>query len=82
MATTTVRITHETATTLRELSRSTGLPMQKLLGQAVEAYARRLLLDETNAAFAALRADERAWRQELEERAAWEATLADGLADG
>ena len=79
MPTTTVRITTDTADTLRELARSTGRSMQDLLAAAVDAYWRRLLLDETNAAYAALRADPKAWQEELEERRLWDATLMDDL---
>ena len=53
--------------------------MQDVLADAVETYSRRVLLDRTNAAFAALRADTREWQAELEERRAWEATLGDDL---
>ncbi len=42
---------------------------------------RELLLEEANVAYAALRADPEAWREELDELATWEATLADGLDD-
>lgn len=52
--------------------------MVAILGKAVEAYWRRLFLEEVNASFAALRANPDVWREELAERAAWEATLADG----
>jgi hypothetical protein len=38
------------------------------------------LLSETNRAYAALKADQKAREEERNERAAWEATLADGLA--
>lgn len=78
-ATTTVRITQDTSQTLRDLAATTGRSMQDVLAQAVEAYSRKLLLDEVNEAYAALRADPKSWRQELEERAAWEATLLDDL---
>ena len=37
------------------------------------------LIEETNRAYAALRADPEAWREELAERALWDATLLDGL---
>jgi predicted transcriptional regulator len=77
--TTTVRITQETSRTLRELATATGRSMQDVLADAVETYSRRVLLDRTNAAFAALRADTREWQAELEERRAWEATLGDDL---
>jgi hypothetical protein len=45
----------------------------------VEAYRRRRLLDESNRAYAALRLDAEAWRDEQEERQAWDQTLADGI---
>ena len=79
MASSTVRIRKETRETLRELAREAGAPMQDVLAAAVELYRRELLLARTNAAYAALRADSRRWQAELEERAAWEATLADDL---
>jgi hypothetical protein len=53
--------------------------MQEILGEAVELYRRKLLLDKANAAFAALKADSQVWKEEQEERAAWDVTLLDGL---
>ncbi|MGQ0570165.1 MAG: hypothetical protein ACT4P5_11685, partial [Armatimonadota bacterium] len=38
------------------------------------------LLSETNRAYATLKADANAWKQEREERGLWDGTLADGLA--
>jgi len=38
-------------------------------------------LQEANAAFAKLRADQDAWASEKEERAAWDAAVSDGLQD-
>ncbi len=37
------------------------------------------LLGETNRAYAVLKADPKAWKEEHEERGHWDATLADGL---
>ncbi len=39
----------------------------------------RLLLEETNRAYATLKGDPNAWEDERQERALWERTLADGL---
>jgi len=36
-------------------------------------------LDEVNAAYARLRADRRAWEEELAERQLWDCALGDGL---
>ncbi len=77
--TTTVRITQSTADDLDELADATGLTKQAVVAAAVRLYSRDLLLRETNAAFARLREDPSAWREELAERAAWEATLEDDL---
>ena len=81
MVSTTVRIKEETHQTLKELAEQDNLPMQEVLGKAVEAYRRWRLLEATNAGYAAMRADPEVWKEELEERALWEATLGDGLAD-
>lgn len=54
--------------------------MPTILEKAVEEYRRARFLEEANQAYAALRADPEAWQAELEERAAWDATLADGRA--
>jgi predicted DNA-binding protein len=80
-ATTTVRISHEARETLRALSKQTGRSAREILERSLQAYRDQLLLDQANAAYTALRADVRASADMLEERAAWDATLADGLAD-
>lgn len=79
MKTTTVRITRETSDVLRELAAQSGRSLQDVLAAAVEAYRRQVLLDETNAVYAAIRAEPGHWSQEEAERADWEATLADNL---
>jgi hypothetical protein len=55
--------------------------MKDVLARAVEAYRRKRLLDDANRAWAALRGDEAAWRDEVAERALWDQTLGDGLDD-
>jgi hypothetical protein len=44
-----------------------------------QALSAQELLDATDRAYAALRADPEAWAAELAERALWDATLLDGL---
>ena len=44
-----------------------------------ESDRREEFLDEVNSAFAALRNDPRAWKEEEAERLLWDETLADGL---
>ena len=79
MPNTTVRVKEETRAALRELANQTNQSMQDVLARAVELYRRERILEETNAAYAALRADPQHWQEEQQERAAWDATLADGL---
>jgi len=81
MASSTVRIDSSTHKMLQSLSAQTGRKMQEILGEAVELYRRKLLLDKANAAFAALKADSQAWKEEQEERAVWDTALLDGLKD-
>ncbi len=76
---TTMRITERSHETLRRLSDEAKLSMQEIADRAIEEYRRRQILEQTNAAYAGLRLDPEAWQQELEERADWEDTLADGL---
>ncbi|HET8579650.1 MAG TPA: hypothetical protein VFL31_01510 [Nitrospiraceae bacterium] len=60
------------------------------LPEEVEGYltvpegneSRQRLLAETNQAYAALRADSKAWKEEHQERTLWDGTLADGLESG
>jgi hypothetical protein len=67
----TVRIPRETHAKLRELARQTGHSMTDVLADAIDAYYRCQFLKGVNRDFARLRADATAWREELEERAAW-----------
>ncbi len=79
-ATTTVRVSRQTHRRLQELAREAGVTMPELVDRLVEADRRRQLFDRADEAYAALRADTGAWEEELAERRAWDATLADGLA--
>ncbi len=77
MPSATVRVSSTTQRMLRELAANTGESMQSLLDKAIEAYRREHFLQQANEAFAALRRDPKKWKAELEERNAWDATLAD-----
>ncbi len=79
MASVNVRISEESHQVLRELSEQEGTSMQNLLDEAVEQLRRRKFLVQANAAFAALKADPKAWKEELEERKLWERTSSDGV---
>ena len=79
MASLTVRIDGTAHHILRELAEQMGESMQAVLTKAIEEYQRKQFLDGLNADFAVLRNNPKAWQEEREERAIWDATLADGL---
>ena len=74
-----VRLRAEIYRDLHALAESENTTMQEVLTRAISAYRRQRFWEQTNAAYAALRADPQAWQQELEERAEWDHTLADDL---
>lgn len=76
-----VRVTEATHRALRELSMQRGESTATILEQAVERFQREQLLNEANAAWAAILADPTAAAEVAAEQALWDQTLADGLAD-
>lgn len=79
MATATVRIRAETQAKLRELAKESGQSVPDVLEAAIEAYRRRLFLEGLATDFEVLRSNSQNWAEELQERAAWDSTLADDL---
>lgn len=75
------RISDTDRNLLRYLARETGKQQQQILHEALDRYHREHQLAQINTAFARLKENPEAWAHELEERAAWDATLGDGLAD-
>jgi hypothetical protein len=61
--------------------RSGAATLRSSSNARVASHTLGRLLDQTNAAFAALQSNESAWQDELAERQDWDATLADGLDD-
>jgi len=76
-----VRIQPDTYAKLRELADDAGASMPEVLADAIDELYRKRFLDECNRAYARLKADPKAWQEELRERQAWERTLSDGLED-
>jgi predicted transcriptional regulator len=76
-----VRISEPTHEILRSLADEAGESMQAVLETAIEEYRRRRFWDQVEIAAGELRRDSTAWNEELAERRAWEATLADDLED-
>jgi len=76
---TTIRVSEKTRATLRALATARGESITEVAEKAVELFRRQQLLETTNAAYAALRRDPKAWQELQAERAALDGTLADGL---
>ena len=73
-----VRVSNTTHELLRSLSKEFGQSMQTIIEEALQQYRRRRFLEGLNEDFKALKEDEQAWQEELEERAMWDKTLLDG----
>lgn len=74
-----VRISSKAKETLEELARRSGEPMLCVIDKAIEDYRRRVFLEETNRAYAKLRADTKASKEFDREIAVWDSSLMDGL---
>jgi len=74
-----IRISPRSKAALSEIARREGKPMQAILDEAIEHYQREKFLDEVNAAYARLRTNPRAWKEELTERQTWDRALRDGI---
>jgi len=79
MSSVNVRISSNSYQILKALSKTKGQSMQSVIDQAIEDLRRRKMLEATNSAFSALKADNVAWSEESEERELWENTLMDGV---
>jgi predicted DNA-binding protein len=74
-----IRISPRSKATLKEIAKREGKPMQAVLDEAIGHYQREKFLDEVNAAYARLRTDPKAWKEELAERQVWDRALRDGI---
>jgi hypothetical protein len=79
MSSVNVRISSTSYQILKSLSKGKGQTMQSVIDHAIEDLRRRKVLEATNLAFSALKADRAAWQEESDERDLWENTLADGV---
>ncbi len=73
----TTRISEEGLKLLRDLAREMNQPQPAVIDEALEALRRKHYFERLNRQYGALRADDEAWREELEERRFWDRTSAD-----
>lgn len=78
---TTAKISPKTVRILNRLQRRYHKPKTVLIDLALKKYEDQMLLEEINEGYARLKADKKAWEEELEERRELEGTLGDGLED-
>ena len=81
MSSSTVRISKESNSILREIAAQEKKSLQTILDAAIEDYRRRRFLQEANKAYSVLKENPKNWKVELEERKQWETTLSDGQRD-
>jgi predicted DNA-binding protein len=67
---------------LKRLANETGKTQGEVLRCALEVFEREHFMEALDAGFAKLKADPKAWAEELEERSAWDTTNTDRGADG
>lgn len=79
MTTTTIRISEQTRSTLRQLAEETGLPIQTVIDRALTVYRREHCFASLDAAYDRLWNDPVARVEELAECTMLEGTLADDL---
>jgi hypothetical protein len=79
MQTQTVIISESAHQLLQQLADLEKTSTEVVLDRALEVYRREVFLRQANVAFADLKSNEEAWKEELEERELWDNTVADGM---
>ncbi len=74
-----VRVDRSTYDRLAELACEKQIPIARLIARAIDTYDRVTMAEESNAAYARLRADPAAWADWQAELSPWDSTLLDGL---
>ena len=77
----TAKISEESNLILNRLHRRLHKSKTALINQALKRYEEQIFLDEINEGYARLKADKKAWEEELIERQELEGTIGDGLND-
>jgi len=77
--TTTVRISKDVYNEVKSLAKLENHNMQRIIEQAVREYKKKKFFEDLNTSFAKLKANTNNWKDEIEERELWDATLTDRL---
>ena len=73
MFTLTIDLDEHAVETLNDLAKNSGEPLSVVLEKAIESYRRRSFFEGLSTDVAKLRKNPEAWKEELDERAAWDA---------
>lgn len=79
MLTSNVRIDEESENILREMTEREHLSRGRIIQKALVIYRRKCFLNNCAEAYASLKSDGKAWKDEMAEREAWNSTVGDGL---
>lgn len=79
MHTANVRIDKESEDILREMTEREHLSRGRIIQKALVIYRRKCFLNNCAEAYASLKSDSKAWKDEITEREAWDSTVGDGL---
>lgn len=67
-----IRISDSAYRDLAQLEAATGNSKQQILEEALEIIKREMFFKKLNEEYEVLQSDDKAWQEELEERAEWE----------
>ncbi len=77
--TTTVRVSSNTKRQLDEIANEMGVSLTAAMDTVVREYRRRMWLEAVAAGYQSMRDSPADWAAEVENRALWDKTIADGL---
>lgn len=76
------KISERSKKSIQEIVRTTGESQIDVIEHAVLAYLREWRMQKLNEAYARLKQNKQAWKEELHERSILDKTSGDGLEDG
>jgi predicted CopG family antitoxin len=77
--TTTIRVNKDIYNMVKSLARQQNENIQDIIEHAVTEYKKKKFFEDLNSAYAKLKSDPMAWKEELDERYEWDHVLNDGL---
>ena len=77
--TTTIRVSRKVYNDAKSLAQKQHENIQDIIEHAITEYKKKKFYESLNDAYAKLKSNPVAWKEELEEREEWDRTLSDGL---